>query len=164
MLLTLRRFLFAGFLDLLPSSCFGWRRFVLFLMGVRTGKNARVNSGFRVYGSGPCSVGSGVWIGKNCSVYTAGSCGVFFGDGCEIGPECAFNCQTHEIGSADDRAGKCVLHDVSVGGGSWLGMRCTVLCNSIGRGCVIGAGAVVLSDVPENVMAAGVPSRVVHSL
>ncbi|WP_197971886.1 acyltransferase [Treponema zioleckii] len=164
MLLTLRRFVFSFLLDILPSSCFAWRRFVLRVMGVRIKKSARVNSGFRVYGGGPCAIGENVWIGKNCHVYTAGANGVFFDDGGEIGPECAFNCQTHKIGDESSRAGECILHDVKIGAGSWLGMRVTVLCESVGSGAVLGAGAVVLSDVPCNVLAAGVPAVVKKNL
>lgn len=156
--MTLRRFLFNRVGDLLPSSCFAWRRFVLRLMGVSVKKSARVNAGFRVYGSGPLSLGDDVWIGRNCHFYTIGNEGVEIGVNAEIGPECVFNCQTHRIGEKEHRAGECVLHGISVGRGVWMGMRCTVLCKKIGDGAVIGAGAVVLDDVNENVLAAGVPA------
>ena len=158
MLLTFRRYLFNRWGDLLPSSCFAWRRFVLRLMGVRVKKSARVNAGFRVYGSGPVELGEDVWIGRNCHFYTIGDAGVKIEAGSEIGPECAFDCQTHKIGGNDHRAGECVHHGISVGTGVWIGMRCTVLCGNIGSGAVIGAGAVVLDDVAENVLAAGVPA------
>jgi maltose O-acetyltransferase len=47
----------------------------------------------------------------------------------------------------------------------WLGMRSTVLKGvRIGQGSVIGAGAVVTSDIPPRSVAFGVPARVVRSL
>ena len=158
MLITLRRFLFNPLIDLLPSSCFGWRRLILRLMGVVVAKSARVNAGFRIYGSGCIYIEENVWIGRNCHFYTIGSSKITLGKSSEIGPECSFNCQTHKIGTSEDRAGECIIHDISVGEGCWLGMRCTVLCEKIGRGCVIGAGAVVLNNVEENTLAAGFPA------
>ena len=51
---------------------------------------------------------------------------------------------------------------VSIGDGCWLGERVTVLPGvSIGRKCVIGAGAVVTRDIPDYCVAAGVPARVI---
>ncbi|MBP5176847.1 MAG: hypothetical protein ILP07_13190 [Treponema sp.] len=158
MFLTLRRFLFSRMTDLLPSSCFAWRRFVLRLMGARVKKSVRVNSGFRVYGSGPLFFDDDVWIGRNCHFYTIGSAGVEVGAKTEIGPECVFNCQTHKVSEKEHRAGECVHHGIRVGSGVWMGMRCTVLCERIGDGAVVGAGAVVLDNVSENTLAAGIPA------
>ncbi len=164
MLITLRRFLFNPLLDLFPSSCFGWRRFVLSLMGVKISKLARVNGGFRIYGSGSLYIEENVWIGRNCHFYTIGSSKITLGKSSEIGPECAFNCQTHEIGDSSDRAGKCIIHDISVGQGCWLGMRCTILCEKIGNGCVVGASSLVLDDIEDNSLCAGIPAKVKRKL
>ncbi len=47
----------------------------------------------------------------------------------------------------------------------WLGTRVIVLRGvTIGRGSVVGAGAVVTRSIPPFVFAAGVPARVVRSL
>jgi acetyltransferase EpsM len=52
---------------------------------------------------------------------------------------------------------------VSVGRGTWVGMGAVVLPGvRIGAGTVIGAGAVVLHDVPDGLVAYGVPARVVR--
>ncbi len=160
MFLTLRRFLFNGWGDLLPSSCFAWRRFVLRLVGVRVAKTCRVNAGFRVYGSGPVELGENVWLGRNCRFYTIGGAGVRIASETEIGPECVFNCQSHHVGESTHRAGDCIHHEISVGRGVWMGTRCTVLCGKIGDGAVVGAASLVLQDVPENVLFAGVPAVV----
>jgi UDP-N-acetylbacillosamine N-acetyltransferase len=54
---------------------------------------------------------------------------------------------------------------VSVGRCAWVGIGATVIEGiRIGEGSIIGAGAVVVRDVPENVMAYGVPGRVIRKL
>jgi len=50
--------------------------------------------------------------------------------------------------------------DVSVGSGSWIGIGASVIhgCR-IGKNVVVGAGAVVLDDVPDNTTVVGVPAK-----
>jgi lipopolysaccharide O-acetyltransferase len=44
----------------------------------------------------------------------------------------------------------------------WLGERVTILPGvSIGKGTVVGAGSVVTSNLPENVIAAGIPAKII---
>lgn len=50
---------------------------------------------------------------------------------------------------------------VTIGRDSWIGERATVAAN-IGRHCIIGAGALVLSPVPDYCIAVGVPARVIR--
>lgn len=50
---------------------------------------------------------------------------------------------------------------VTIGCDSWIGERATVAAN-IGRHCIIGAGALVLSPVPDYCIAVGVPARVIR--
>jgi sugar O-acyltransferase (sialic acid O-acetyltransferase NeuD family) len=52
---------------------------------------------------------------------------------------------------------------VTVGRGAWIGMGASVLPKvKIGANAIVGAGAVVLEDVPANVVAYGVPARIVR--
>ena len=50
---------------------------------------------------------------------------------------------------------------VTIGRDSWIGERATIAAN-IGRHCIIGAGALVLSPVPDYCIAVGVPARVIR--
>lgn len=158
------RFLLTYFLDIFPSSFFAYRRFILRLMGVKVHSTAKVNSGFRIYGTGSLEIGSNTWIGRNCHFYTIGNCGIKIGSNTEIGPETIVNCQTHKIGTSEHRAGDCNNHPVEIGNGIWIGTRTTILCNKIADGSVIGAASLVLHDIPENCMAAGVPARIKKNL
>jgi maltose O-acetyltransferase len=71
----------------------------------------------------------------------------------------------HDIGSADERAGDSFRAPIVIGDGCWLGARATVLAGvSIGRGCVIAAGALVTANCEPNGLYAGVPAKRVRDL
>lgn len=71
--------------------------------------------------------------------------------------------QTHGTGDPDrpirDQPGQRTL--VRIGEGTWVGSAAVVLAD-VGRHSVVGAGAVVTSALPDYVVAAGVPARVVR--
>jgi acetyltransferase-like isoleucine patch superfamily enzyme len=49
----------------------------------------------------------------------------------------------------------------TIGPDSWLGARVTVVEGTrVGRGCVLGAGSVVIDDIPDYAIAVGVPAKV----
>jgi acetyltransferase EpsM len=59
--------------------------------------------------------------------------------------------------------GACLGGWAEVGEGSWIGIGATLRDRvKVGRNTVIGAGAVVLRDIPDEVVAYGVPARVVR--
>ena len=56
-----------------------------------------------------------------------------------------------------------VKSPVRIGPDCWLGAKVTVLRGTrVGRGCVLGAHAVVRGDVPDFKIAVGMPARVVR--
>jgi acetyltransferase-like isoleucine patch superfamily enzyme len=50
---------------------------------------------------------------------------------------------------------------ITIGAGAWIGSGAIVLAD-VGKGTVVAAGAVVTKPLPENVIAAGVPARVIR--
>ena len=50
---------------------------------------------------------------------------------------------------------------ITIGCDSWIGERATVAA-SVGRHCIIGAGSLVLTPVPDYCIAVGVPARIVR--
>jgi len=72
--------------------------------------------------------------------------------------------QTH--GTADlsrriqDQPG--LLQQIRIGAGTWIGSGAVVMAD-VGCDSVVGAGAVVTKPIPDRVMAAGVPARVVRN-
>lgn len=63
-------------------------------------------------------------------------------------------------GSSRSRAGDCIIQDINIGSGCWIGTRSTILCQEIGSGSVVDAGSLVLNTVPSNAMVAGAPATV----
>jgi acetyltransferase-like isoleucine patch superfamily enzyme len=59
--------------------------------------------------------------------------------------------------------GCCLAGAARVGEGSFLGIGCRILPGlSVGRWCVVGAGAVVIRDIEDNTTVAGVPARILR--
>ena len=59
--------------------------------------------------------------------------------------------------------GGMIFHPIHIGKNVWLGANVTVLPGvTIGDGAIIAAGAVVTNDVPANMIAAGVPAKVIR--
>lgn len=112
---------------------------------------------------GDLRVGRDCWIGKNFRVNGNGS--VTIGDCCDIGPEVIFQTGGHEIGDEHRRAGKGTKFHQSVGSGTWIGGRSTIINDTtIGKGCVIAGCACVTRDIPDNTLAGGVPARKLRNL
>ncbi|RUM42707.1 MAG: acyltransferase [Desulfocapsa sp.] len=52
---------------------------------------------------------------------------------------------------------------ILIGEGTWIGASVTIIDGvSIGKGCVIGAGALVTADIPDFGVAVGVPAKVIR--
>ena len=109
-----------------------------------------------IHSSAELHIGKNCWIGKNfvCN----GNGRVDIADNCDIGPEVTFQTGGHEIGDAERRAGKGRKFRQSVGKGTWIGGRVTILGEtSIGNACVV-------KSVGDNMLVGGVPARSIRNL
>jgi maltose O-acetyltransferase len=76
-----------------------------------------------------------------------------------------FCSSTHKVGNASQRAGADDNKGITIDDGCWIGARATILPGvHVYSGCVIAAGAVVVSDCEKNGLYAGVPARRVKEL
>ena len=120
---------------------------------ISMGKGSYANFNFTVLDEGPVTIGENVFIGPNVSIMTA------------IHPLCwqernsFFNPKTGVITNLEYTGA------VTIGDNCWIAAGVTI-CGpvTIGAGSVIGAGAVVTKDIPENSLAAGVPCRVIRPI
>lgn len=92
-------------------------------------------------------------------------CEIRFGDNCLVGPGVHIYTATHPVSVGDRERGVEFGKPVRIGHNVWLGGRSVVLPGvTIGDGSIIGAGAVVTKDVPDSVIVAGNPARILRKL
>jgi maltose O-acetyltransferase len=82
-----------------------------------------------------------------------------------MGPGIHLYTATHPLDAATRKSGLESALPIAIGNGVWLGGG-TIVCPgvTIGENTVVGAGSVVVRDLPANVLAVGNPCRVVRSL
>lgn len=108
--------------------------------------SARIGAGTVVRAQS--AIGPETRIGENCII----------GYGTMISHDCAIGDGAH-LSSGVNVAGS-----VKIGRATWVGIGATVIDpRSVGSDCIIGAGAVVTRDVPNSVVAYGVPARIVRA-
>jgi len=149
---------------LLPDTrLFRLKAFLLRLRGFHIGHNVRVVSSVKIKLK-MLSVGDNTFIGHD-TLIAGGDALVEIGRDVDIAPRCVLLTGSHEIGSSDHRAGAGNSQSIKIGDGTWIGGSTTILGGvQIGRGCVIGAGSLVRSDIDDDCLAAGVPARVIREL
>ena len=113
---------------------------------------------------GDLTIGDHASIHPRCQINAYVS-SVHIGEGVMIAPNCAIYPHTHglEYGIPIRQQPLLSHGPVKIGDEAWLGFGVVVLGGvNIGKGAAIGAGAVVVKDIPENAIAVGNPARVVR--
>lgn len=110
---------------------------------ILVGENFYANYGLVVLDCAPVSIGNNVFVAPQVGLYTAG----------------------HPLDATLRREGWEDAHPISIGDDVWVGGHVVILPGvTIGSGTVIAAGSVVTRDMPEGVLAAGNPCRVLRSI
>ena len=106
--------------------------------------------------------GGFAFINYNCSILDTSP--VHIGENAFIAPGVCIACAGHAV-HPEDRMTYETSKPVHIGKNVWIGANSTILAGvHIGNGSVIGAGSVVTSDIPENVIAVGTPCKVLREI
>ncbi|MDD7388521.1 MAG: sugar O-acetyltransferase [Lachnospiraceae bacterium] len=116
-----------------------------------------------------CDYGSHIEVGKNffanynCTILDVAK--VTIGDNCLFAPNVSIYTAGHPVHPATRNTMYEYGISVSIGDNVWVGGN-VVICPGvhIGNNAVIGAGSVVTKDIPDNVIAAGNPCRVIREI
>lgn len=116
-----------------------------------------------------CDYGSHIEVGKNffanynCTILDVAK--VIIGDNCQLAPNVAIYTAGHPVHPDTRNSGYEYGIEVTIGNNVWIGGN-TVICPGvhIGDNVVIGAGSVVTKDIPDMVIAAGNPCKVIRKI
>lgn len=116
------------------------------------GKNSYANFNFTCLDCCPVTIGENVFFGPNVSILTPVH-PLRYQDR---------NPYVKEDGGTTDKE---YARPITIKDNCWIAGNVTICGGvTIGSGCVIGAGSVVTRDIPDNVIAAGVPCRVIREI
>ena len=119
-----------------PFHCdYGWN--------IEVGENFFANYGLTILDVGKVTIGENAQIAPNVSIYTAG----------------------HPIHPESRNSGYEYGISITIGDNVWIGGDSVILPGvHIGNNVVIGSGSVVTKDIPDNMIAAGNPCRIIREI
>ena len=128
------------------------------------GRGCEIQDGARLETwGGSIELKQNTFVGPYVVIYGHG--GVLIGNGCLISMHCKILSSNHTIPPVGIpiRSTPDVLNPTVIEDDVWLGAGATVLAGvRLHQGAIIGAGAVVTHDIPDNAIAVGVPARVIR--
>ncbi|MCI8728223.1 MAG: sugar O-acetyltransferase [Clostridia bacterium] len=116
-----------------------------------------------------CDYGYNISVGdyfySNHNLIITDGAEVTFGDNVFIAPNCCFTTAEHPIDPEQRKSGLEIAKPITIGNNVWIGAGSTILAGvNIGDNTVIGAGSVVTKSIPDNVVAVGIPCKVVRKI
>lgn len=160
------------------SRAYGWLVYTVRRLNTHC-ERAYQLSKFRIVGRGvklceggaftyrTISIGDDVFIGRNCCFQSEHGY-IRIGSHVMFGPGVNIHGGNHDISLGGGFMKSRVKEfgcdpDIVIEDDCWIAANAVILAGvRIGRGAVVGAGAVVTKDVPENAVVAGVPAKVLR--
>jgi len=131
------------------------RKFIYRLIGIRIGRNSFIHQHLTLYTLGKITIGEGTIIGEKATLDGRGQ--LLIGNHVDIASEVMIYTSQHKVNAADfgPEYGKVILEDYV-----FVGPRAIILPGiTIGKGAIIGAGAVVTKDVSPGAIVGGIPAK-----
>ena len=157
------RLLVRAYNDLPPSETGKMRELLKQLLGAVGNDEIIINQPFR------CDYGKQIRVGKrffaNFNLTVLDEAPVTIGNDCFIGPNVSIYTACHSTDPTERNKRNEWAEPVRIGDSVWISGDVTILPGvSIGDNVTIGAGSVVTKDIPDNVIAAGNPCRVIRKI
>lgn len=119
--------------------------------------NFRCEYGYRI------TIGDNFYANFDCVILD--SANVTIGDNVLFGPRVSIYCTNHAVDPIERINGACYAKPITIGNNVWIGGGVNITQGvTIGNNSIIGAGSLVNKDIPDNVIAAGVPCKVIREI
>ncbi len=127
----------------------------------------KVDKTFRLFPPFYTDCGKNITVGKNvfinacCKFQDQG--GIIIGNGVLIGHNVTLATLNHD--ERPEFRQNIYPKPIKIGNNVWIGSNATILAGvTIGDGAIIGANAVVTKDIPQNMVAVGIPAKVIRKI
>ena len=125
-------------------------------MGIKIGKGSSIHMNTFINREN-ISIGENTSINRRCYLDSRG--GLKIGNNVSISPEVNLITAQHDMNSVDF---KFITSKVEIKDFVWIGTRAIILPGvTLGKGCVVAAGAVVTKSFPDYSVIGGVPAKII---
>ena len=139
------------------------REAILRRMMKSVGQNVHLEPEFRCEFGRNITIGDHFWANLDCVMLDCAE--IVIGDHVLFGPRVGIYTANHAVDAWERINGACYAKPVKIGNNVWVGAGVHITPGvTIGDNTIIGAGSVVTKDIPANVIAAGVPCRVIREI
>jgi acetyltransferase-like isoleucine patch superfamily enzyme len=126
----------------------------------------------RIHATASLRCGYNIYLGKNshinqyCCVWASENSKIIFGDDVLMGPGVKIFSSNHGMDRTDIPMNIQPIRekDIEIGNNVWIGANSVIVAGvKIGDGSVIAAGSVVTKDIPDHVIAGGIPAKIIKN-
>lgn len=127
------------------------------------GDNVYFEPNFRCEFGYNISIGHDFYANFDCVMLDGGA--ITIGNNVLFGPRVGLYTSNHATNPVERRQGACYAKPITIGNDVWIGAGVHINQGiTIGDNVIIGSGSVVTKDIPSNVIAAGVPCKVIRPI
>lgn len=139
------------------------REAILKKMLKAVGENVHFEPIFRCEFGYNISIGNNFYANFDCVMLDGG--GIEIGNNVLFGPKVGIYTANHATDAWERSNGACYAKPVKIGNNVWVGAGVHINQGvTVGDNTIIGSGSVVTKDIPANVVAAGVPCKVIREI
>lgn len=126
----------------------------------KCGHDLRVGRNVQFHNPELIDLGDHVYIAYGCSIMANDR--IIIENEVMLSPYCVVVSGNHSSSNGSYRYGPAKISPIVIGRGSWIASHVVVTAGcTIGENCLIAANAVVTHDIPANVVAGGIPARII---
>lgn len=138
-----------------PKPFNGWRNIVYRLFGAKIGTGVRIDPNAKITSPWNIEIGDNVWIGFRCILYGSGK--IKIGNNVSIAHNVFIASSAHDISKLDFPT---ICDDIIIEDQCWIASNVFIQKGvTLHKGAVAAACSLVSRDIPEGMIAMGIPAK-----